>query len=580
MSWNQWRVHYNGVAGLGAACGERRYMDASRYAAKVTCLRCQAIIDKHNKAEQEKEVIDVTKLTFVEELEHYSRYTNETGQEVLLHHETHTVVKPVADFNLNDLWFQYQNYGEGRAIRASQRMKEFLGTYLPALVADPAEAAKVKFCGQCSNLHNNVDDGFIDINKTPVCATCRSAYYRKCTKCTTLSSNRRNTEDGGRVCERCIGEYANCRNCNVYYNPENSLVSHRHDGSDCCKAPEEMMQFTMRNDGMDPVVSDTVTRVTLPAGVLSAEGRQEIANYLLNKRYDTSDSETQRQWIGVGQNLAIIGDNWQTKEGNYPKRVSRYAYKNWGLKINADVMSEIGNIGARHTVSVDFDIEFSRLLDQTATEWGHAGSCWWQSYYHCRCAMKSNGGIGVRSVKVGRGKGKKEVLGRAWIYPLKKITEKAPLDTVSGWLVPTFNTETPDAFVVFNGYGNLTGYAAPRLIANMQGMTYRKVNMELVSTPKNSYINTGSGYIVAPEDIADKFTDGRLIISVKQHSDLFARESGKDPVLPQKTPVPKKKINDLANMIRGVQVQVNANNLAWIEAAPAVGMLDEVDFDA
>jgi hypothetical protein len=86
-------------------------------------------------------------------------------------------------------------------------------------------------------------------------------------------------------------------------------------------------------------------------------------------------------------------------------------------------------------------------------------------------------------------------------------------------LAPTFETQTPDAFVVFNGYGDLSGYTAPRIVAHMAGMTYRKVGFDC----DPMYINAG-GYIVAPEEIAKKYTDGSLSLSVQQHARLFDRE--------------------------------------------------------
>lgn len=519
----------------GVACGESNYQLFTRYPQNVTCKRCLKKVFLPTASK--KEIIDMSRLTLVEELEAHSIYHDETGQPVYLDAKTHARLKPLRDINLPGAWETWANYGEGASVRGGIRKSTFLDIYLPSLTFEKEAVANVRFCGHCGVVHDSTDGGFTSVDGVPGCKRCKSSYFTECGGCHGFTARPRTAEGPIQVCENCVRNYVICRPCNIYYNPNTTVVSHRHDGSGCCAAPEEMMQFTMRNDGLDPVLSDTVTRVTLPAGVLSAEGRAEIADYLQDQRKFATDAAGRYAWINLGGSLTAIGDNWQTKEGNYPKRVSRYAYKNFGLKISADVMSEIGNIGARHTVAVDFDIEFSRLFDQTAEEWGHAGSCWWQSYYHCRCAMKSNGGVGLRSINVKRGGGR-QVLGRAWLYPLKKVTDEPRNgDPANGWLVPTFNTETPDAFVVYNGYGNLQGYAAPRLIANMQGMTYRKVNMSLLTRPKTGYINSGSGYLVAPEDIATHFTDGNITINVEAHSALFAQEQGKEPDKPK----PKKK---------------------------------------
>jgi hypothetical protein len=38
------------------------------------------------------------------------------------------------------------------------------------------------------------------------------------------------------------------------------------------------------------------------------------------------------------------------------------------------------------------------------------------------------------------------------------------------------------------------------------------------------YVNGDAGYLVAPEEIAERYTDGDVSLSVAQHSDLFNTE--------------------------------------------------------
>jgi hypothetical protein len=169
-------------------------------------------------------------------------------------------------------------------------------------------------------------------------------------------------------------------------------------------------------------------------------------------------------------------------------------------------MSQVGNIARNHSTAVDVQIDVTRDLNQSPEAFYHDGSCWFTDYAgSSRCALKTNGGYGLRSF------GTYSVSGRAWVMPLRQDE--------SGELVPTFETQTPDAFVVFNGYGDLSGYTAPRIVAHMAGMTYRKVGFDC----DPMYINAG-GYIVAPEEIAKKYTDGSLSLSVHQHARLFDRE--------------------------------------------------------
>jgi hypothetical protein len=98
-----------------------------------------------------------------------------------------------------------------------------------------------------------------------------------------------------------------------------------------------------------------------------------------------------------------------------------------------------------------------------------------------------------------------------------------------GALTPTFETQEPAAFVVFNGYGTLSGYTPARIMSHMAGWTYRKVKFEcllgnLDYDDKQMYVNNASGYLVAPEEIAERYTDGSLNLVVDQHADLYVTE--------------------------------------------------------
>src|SRR5208282_226801 len=200
-----------------------------------------------------------------------------------------------------------------------------------------------------------------------------------------------------------------------------------------------------------------------------------------------------------------LGEHWQTKDGNYAKRLSRFAYKRYAMKLTPEVLSRVGDIAREHSTEVSVDIEVTRDLNQPAECFYHSDSCWWQSYSDSRCALKTNGGFGMRSFT------DNSLSGRAWVMPLKQ--------SEGGRLIPTFDTLTPDAFVVFNGYGDLSGYAPARILAHLAGWTYRKIDF---SCPP-MYINSG-GYLIAPEDIAGKYTDGYLALSVSRHSDLYENE--------------------------------------------------------
>lgn len=292
--------------------------------------------------------------------------------------------------------------------------------------------------------------------------------------------------------------YVYCEECGeAVYDPygEHAEV-HRDDcGGGCCESPQ--LAFTIRNDGSDaPLPNDTRITVTLPAGVISDAGIKEIARYL--HRAGHSD---------VAYSLEHVGREWQTRQGNYPKRLSRFAYQQYGAKLMPETMSAVGTIARDHSNAVSVTVEISRDLNQSAAYWYHEDSCYWGGYYESRCALKTNGAFGIRSFdQYGI------VSGRVWVMPLKQ--------DAAGRMSPTFDTMSPDAFIVFNGYGDMGGYAGARLMAHMAGWTYRKIRFDC----DPMYINAG-GYLVAPEHIAEPYTDGSLRLSVPQHSSLYESET-------------------------------------------------------
>lgn len=274
----------------------------------------------------------------------------------------------------------------------------------------------------------------------------------------------------------------------------------------CCTSPQQ--QFFVRNDGDEPLANDTRATVTLPAGVISAPGLQQIRDYLHRTGFS-----------GLAYSVPLLGDEWQTRDGNYPKRLSRLAYKNSEqLRLPPEVLSHIGCIARDHSKQASTAIEITRRLNLSSAAFGNRGSCWWGSggYGYSRCAFKTNGGFGLRSFGDGNPEHNSNsyVTGRAWVLPLK-------LDQYRGDLTPTFATMTPDAFLVFNGYGELGGYTAPRILAHMTGWTYRKTGFAC----RQMYVNAG-GYLVAPEDlVAQQLPAGSTLeLSVERHASLFERE--------------------------------------------------------
>jgi hypothetical protein len=369
--------------------------------------------------------------------------------------------------------------------------KEAFLSRLREMVSDPDTIDEVTFCEHCGN--PEWEDNTRSVRSMTVCESCLEDWTC-CDSCQDEypdTSYLTMTLGESYVCNSCRSHnYSYCDSCEGYYLDEDSDL-HDHRNSGCCESGKP--EFSIRNDGNEPLANDTRATVTLPAGIISAEGMREIRNYLQRQGYyDLS-------YYFEGS----VGDHWQTKEGNFTKRLSRHAYKHHHLSLSPEVISHIGNIAGNHSRAVDVEIDVTRKLNESPGYFYHDDSCWWGGYSESRCALKTNGGFGIRSLNGN------SVTGRAWVMPLK----------MKGSLVATFDTMTPDAFVVFNGYGDLSGYAPARIMAHLAGWTYRKIDFSC----DPMYVNAG-GYIVAPEDIAGKYTDGSLRLSVRQHSNLLEEE--------------------------------------------------------
>lgn len=462
-------------------------------------------------------------LTFVESNDGYMTFTDPDGADVWLQDGTFKRLVKFSDLDTHDEWRAFLSAVGGGHDR-------FLD-HLRGMVIDPDEVDELGFCDDCADPILPDEVCSVHSGSDSVCESCFENYFY-CSYCEEWEHNDGAVWVGDETyCEGCISNnFSYCDHCEEYYHYDDCHY-HSHDCD--CDAPAQ--SFSIRNDGSEPLANDTRADVALPAGELSSEGIEAVRR-LLQKYADdniplpgflpngcTYDSpeyaayaeacrlaydeacRLRNKWYELANQIEDIGAKWQTKEGNYTKRLSKFAYKNYGLKVTPDVLSEVGNIGVAHSGGANFGIEVTRNLNLPAYEFAHEGSCWWTDYSEGRCALKNNGGFGLRSF------GSYGVTGRAWVMPLKRV---------NGTFTPTFDTMTPDAFIVFNGYGDLSGYIPARIMAHLAGLTYRKVGFE--SEPM--YVNGESGYLIAAEEIAAEYTDGHINLYLDAHSSLYSHE--------------------------------------------------------
>lgn len=216
--------------------------------------------------------------------------------------------------------------------------------------------------------------------------------------------------------------------------------------------------------------------VQLPRGTVDDQGMARIREAL----YAMSG-----KWTATVDVVESVGPEWQTKRGNLTRRLSSAWHKAGLGKVDAQTLSKIGNIARAHSSDdASWHVEMTRDLNQSADAFYHEDSCWWQSYFASRCALKQWGGIGMRSYEdVGDCSHRPD--GRVWVQPLNED------------LRPTHESAKAHAYVIYNGYGDLEGYIPARIVAHLAGMTYRKIRFS--ASPQ--YVNNNAAYLVAPEDV-------------------------------------------------------------------------------
>lgn len=444
------------------------------------------------------------RLRFVESCERYSIYEEVTSlYPVYLAHGTARRLVDLAEIDLADEWRAYR-------VEAAAAGSTSTGGFLTRLrdsVVNEDEVDEVEFCADCAE-PDYLEHFDCTGHGTNVCEGCYDNYYG-CASCEQRFRQTTTTLHDSEVCNGCREQsYSFCEECDGWYHND-WANDHAHESSSCdCEAPAQ--GFTVRNDGAEPLANDTRATITLGAGEISETGIGEVSGHLRNHAYWLAEEDPDKlKFRDLAYDLAPLGNKVQEKRGNYTKRLSSHAYKNHQLKVPPEVLSRIGNIVSDHSRAVDFEVEMTRNLNLPRAQFAHESSCWWTDYAASRCALKTNGGFGLRTFSPDSDR----VTGRAWVMPVLFDEENRTR--------PTFETVDPHAFVVFNGYGDLSEYAPARIMAHMAGWTYKKISFEV----EPMYINNTSGFLIAPEEICGRFADRGIFMELEQHADLYNTEN-------------------------------------------------------
>jgi len=336
------------------------------------------------------------------------------------------------------------------------------------------------------------DDCLTDVDGNDVCEPCR-ADLSACGRCEdwSISEDFLYWVDDSLYCETCRDRYMNwCEDCDEYYHPNNSS-DHDHSDPDCVCEPQDL-RFQILANSHGEVGPDERILVELPEGmsIVTDEAVQSVISMLWYEQLEDAwrqDPEGKVNFYMLTHTVEALERVWQTKRGNYTKRLSAAMYKELGVKLNVPLLSRVGStIKAHFTPNNKWYIEFTRNLNQSAEAFYHDGSCWWGSESISLCALKNWGGLAMRSYYDEHG-ASDDPNGRAWIQPL------------NAEMKPTNDIYNAHAYVVYNGYGELAGFTAARIVAYMTSRSYRKIGFEA----NHQYVNSSAGYLIADQATCD-----------------------------------------------------------------------------
>lgn len=414
----------------------------------------------------------------------------------------------LTDLDIRELWsevsYQPDESTEARQTRFLRNMGRRCNQTL-AVMRD-----QVPFCIDCEEPEHLASTS--PARGGRVCESCRIDEWWWCNDCNLWNhyEEYNSTADDTGVCDWCVDNYFYCDMCELYYSNDSG---HTHGGDDgCCESPAQVFVV---GTPKGPLTNDTRITVALDEGRINGAGRDAITQRMRVWSANTPSDEFTSAGINVRQAVYeaahSVGDHvgweWTGANGNFTTRLKRSLYNAYKLRIPAEVLTEIGNIANTHLTGGEHTVAVTRDLNLGAHEFHHGGSCWWSDYSYSRCTLKSNGGFGLRSFDG------PHVTGRAWVMPLKVRTDRPASNRD---YQATFDTRDPDAWVVFNGYGNLDGHMAAAVMSDLLGLPYRPVTFGV----SRMYVNSEHGYLLVAHgpEVSDLYLD------TSDHSDLYHDE--------------------------------------------------------
>lgn len=402
-------------------------------------------------------------------------------------------------------------------------------------------------------------DEMLTIDNVRYCDCCREwLSYETCTLCgeATFST----TPIGGYYSETLACNYCRdndtsfCERCDMRYLDTDDSHEHPEMCDDECESP--LTSFSIALGSAVSEASDTSrlhaneqVSVTITSDeAISPTGQNLIYSAIVEWGCYSNPAPWEAAsgdfWSTIYRAYNDTEHVWKNNSGTYSRRLRSAIYKAIKAELThrgdtehkpftlpEDLLARIGSIGYEHSRPLDLRVAITRDLNGSAYDFAHGDSCWWGSYSYSRCVLKSNAGFGLRSFSApgettmcACGCGSEveatnsEVTGRTWVMPMR-IEEERSAGFGCAWLVPTFDDD-PDAYVVFNGYRALSERTGARVMSALTGLDF--VGTDFNVDDDTMYVNGGSAYVVARDEVLAQINDGSLQVGNRfdRHADL------------------------------------------------------------
>lgn len=120
-----------------------------------------------------------------------------------------------------------------------------------------------------------------------------------------------------------------------------------------------------------------------------------------------------------------FNNEFQNKQGRLSKRVSKYIYDTYGIKLSGKALEKVGNIANKYTVRQNVMYGFTRDFNWSRGDFGDDYSCFWGDRSQAKNMIWENGAYALRLFNF-KGNDPKEItnvlpfgIGRAWVMPAR-----------------------------------------------------------------------------------------------------------------------------------------------------------------